>query len=71
MPLSSGSSRQVFSDNVKAEAAAGKPIQQAVAIAYSKARKGKKKKGSLNPRQRKNQQKAGIPQDPQSMGTGT
>ena len=43
MPLERGSSKKVFSENVKKEVAAGKPIKQALAIAYSMKRKGKKK----------------------------
>jgi len=50
MPLVSGKaakSKKGFSSNIKAEIAAGKPQKQAVAIAYSQARKsnskGKKK----------------------------
>ncbi len=46
MPLVKGkaaSSRKGFSDNVRAEKKAGKPTKQAVAIAYSEARRGKKK----------------------------
>ena len=39
MPLKSGSSRAAFSQNVKTEMAAGKPQRQAVAIAYSEARR--------------------------------
>ncbi len=45
MPLVSGKkakTRAGFSENVKREMDAGKPQKQAVAIAYSKARKGKK-----------------------------
>ncbi len=34
MPLTKGSSKEAFSQNVKAEVAAGKPQKQAVAIAY-------------------------------------
>lgn len=44
MPLKSGKSKKAFSSNVKTEMAAGKPQKQAVAIAYSVARKSKKKK---------------------------
>ena len=44
MPLLKGKSKKAFSHNVKAEMDAGKPQKQAVAIAYSEARKGKKKK---------------------------
>lgn len=45
MPLVSGKkakSRSGFSENIKREIKAGKPPKQAVAIAYSKAREGKK-----------------------------
>jgi hypothetical protein len=47
MPLISGKkakSRAGFSENIKREMNAGKPQKQAVAIAYSKAREGKKPK---------------------------
>ena len=46
MPLIIGKkakTRAGFSENVKREMDAGKPQKQAVAIAYSKAREGKKK----------------------------
>lgn len=45
MPLVKGKaakSKKGFSSNVKAEMDAGKPQKQAVAIAYSQSRKGKK-----------------------------
>ncbi len=48
MPLVKGkkaSSKKGFSENVKREMHEGKPQKQAVAIAYSEARRGKKKKG--------------------------
>lgn len=43
MPLQKGSSKKVISKNIKTEMAAGKPQKQAVAIAYSKAGKGRRK----------------------------
>lgn len=46
MPLVKGkaaSSKKGFSENVKREVKEGKPVKQAVAIAYSEAREGKKK----------------------------
>ena len=43
MPLSKGKSPKVFAQNIKTEMKAGKPQKQAVAIAYSEARAGKKK----------------------------
>jgi hypothetical protein len=50
MPLRSGRSRAVVSSNIRTEIAAGKPQKQAVAIALSKARGGKKrrKRGGLS-----------------------
>lgn len=43
MPLKSGKSRKVISENIKTEMAAGKPRNQAIAIAMSKADKSNKK----------------------------
>ena len=42
MPLDKSKSPKAFQKNIKTEVAAGKPVKQAVAIAYSVA--GKKKK---------------------------
>ena len=44
MPLKKGTSPKTFSSNVRAEVKAGKPVKQAVAIAYSKKRESQRKK---------------------------
>lgn len=44
MPLLEGKSKGVISENIRTEMHAGKPQAQAIAIAYSKAGKSKKKK---------------------------
>jgi hypothetical protein len=46
MPLDKSKSPKAFGKNIKAELAAGKPMKQAVAIAYSVAGKAKKDTGS-------------------------
>jgi len=43
MPLKKGKSKKVISSNIAAEIRAGKPRAQAIAIAYSKAGKSRKK----------------------------
>ncbi len=42
MPLKKSKSKVAFKKNIKAEVKAGKPIKQALAIAYSVKRKAKK-----------------------------
>jgi len=44
MPLVKSTSKNAFRTNVKKEVAAGKPVKQAVAIAYSTKRAAAKKK---------------------------
>ncbi|CAB4152994.1 hypothetical protein UFOVP620_44 [uncultured Caudovirales phage] len=41
--LKKSASPKAFKENIKTEVKAGKPIKQAVAIAYSEARQAKKK----------------------------
>ena len=43
MPLVKSTSKEAFRKNVKAEIGAGKPVKQAVAIAYSVKREANKK----------------------------
>ena len=43
MPLKKSTSKEAFRKNVKAEVEAGKPIKQAVVIAYSVKREASKK----------------------------
>lgn len=44
MPLKKSTSKKAFQDNVSIEIKAGKPIKQALAIAYSVQRKAQEKK---------------------------
>jgi len=41
MPLKKSKSKKAFKENIKAEVKAGKPVKQAVAIAYAVKRKAK------------------------------
>jgi hypothetical protein len=43
MPLTKSTSKKAFQKNVKTEIAAGKPVKQAVAIAYATKREAAKK----------------------------
>jgi len=43
MPLEEGSSKEIIFRNIQAELRAGKPPKQAVAIAYSQARRSMRK----------------------------
>ena len=45
MPLKKSTSKTAFKENIKAEVKTGKPVKQAVAIAYSEKRAAAKKKG--------------------------
>ena len=45
MPLKKGYSRATISKNIRTEMRAGRPQKQAIAIAYSTARKAAKKAG--------------------------
>lgn len=48
MPLVKSTSKNAFRKNIKAEVAAGKPVKQAVAIAYSTKRSAAAKKGGMS-----------------------
>jgi hypothetical protein len=44
MPLKKSTSKKAFKSNIRAEVKAGKPVRQAVAIAYSEKRAAERKK---------------------------
>ena len=52
MPLVKSGSKAAFRKNVKAEVEAGKPVKQALAIAYSVKRKAEGKKPSSKPKKK-------------------
>jgi len=47
MPLVKSKSKQAFKENISREVKAGKPVKQAVAIAYSVKRSAQDKKASI------------------------
>lgn len=44
MPLKKSTTKKALKDNIRAEVKAGKPVKQAVAIAYNVKREAEKKK---------------------------
>ena len=48
MPLIKSTKKEAFAKNVKAEIAAGKPVKQALAIAYSTKRSAQAKKAAAS-----------------------
>jgi len=46
MPLKKSTSPKAFKENIKAEVKAGKPVKQAVAIAYAEKREAAKMKAN-------------------------
>jgi hypothetical protein len=44
MPLKKGKSKKIISDNIAELQRSGRPQKQAIAIAYSESRRGKKRK---------------------------
>lgn len=60
MPLKKGSSKEVISSNIKKEMKAGKPQNQAIAIAMSSAGKKKKKKKMYSKEQKETADKMGV-----------
>jgi hypothetical protein len=53
MPLVKSTSKEAFRKNITAEVAAGKPIKQAVAIAYNTKRAAAAKRPSTKPMTKK------------------
>ena len=59
MPLEKGKSPKTFAKNIKTEMKAGKPQKQAVAIAYSEAKAGKKKDKKISKTMKKDAKSKG------------
>ena len=55
MPLKKSASPKAFKENIKSEVKAGKPVKQAVAIAYSQKREAEKAKKKWKSHKRKSQ----------------
>jgi len=52
MPLKKSASKKAFKSNIRAEVKAGKPVKQAVAIAYATKRRATAKKAAATRRKR-------------------
>ena len=55
MPLKKSTSPKAFKENIKTEVKAGKPVKQAVAIAYAEKREAQKTKKKWKSHKRKSQ----------------
>lgn len=69
MPLITGKSKQAFQKNIKSEVGAGKPLNQALAIAYSKKREAEHRRkmwagGEVEPMHAEGGMVDGMPEEP-------